>query len=326
MKRRSIGWSVVILVLPFVFTLSLAAQERSSKVRITYPSNSLAMLPLFAAVKWKIFEQNGLQVEIIQARSQIANPALASGEVQYVGGVGPSSVAASLSGMPARAVWFASDQLIYSLIARPEFRTLKDLRKKKIGLTGLGGTSQVSLQIALEAAGEDPKDFVYLPLGGAEMLTALEAGSIDAAMLSPPLLFYAKKKGFNEILDIGARVKMPLGGLTTLISTIQGRPGEVRRVIRALQSTKQEILRSREKTAALIASLLRVDRETAEATYAAYGKTVSGNGIPTTEGMNLIVKALESAGRPPDRRVKFEEIADDSIAKEVAKDLGYKVN
>src|ERR1051325_11855240 len=73
----------------------LLAQERT-KVRISYPSVSIANLALFAAQQWKIFEQNGLDVESIQMRSQAANAALASGDIHYVAGVGPNSVAATL--------------------------------------------------------------------------------------------------------------------------------------------------------------------------------------------------------------------------------------
>src|SRR2546425_8876120 len=135
--------------LSVVFIPQVFAQETRTKIRISYPSASIASLALFAAQQWKIFEQNGLEVESIQMRSQAANAASASGDIHYVAGVGPNSVAATLRGLPAKAVWFASDQLIYSIIARPEIKSLKDLRGKRIAVTGLGGTSEVVLRIGL---------------------------------------------------------------------------------------------------------------------------------------------------------------------------------
>lgn len=326
MRSSRMIWVFITVIGSLILVSSLGAQEGLKKLRITYPSNTICCLPLFGAVKWKVFEENGLQAEIIQVRSQIAYPALVSGEAAYVAGVGPASVSATLRGMPSRAVWFATDELIYSVIVRPEFHTLKDLRNKRIGLTGLGGTSHVSLQIALESVGENPKNFVYLGMGGTQLLPAVETGAIDAALLGPPMLFFAKKKGFRELLDVGSRVKMPLGGLTVLVSTIRGRADELKKVIRALQSTKQEILRSKEKSVALISSFLQVDRDVAEDTYAIYRKTVSGDGVPTREGIDQIVKSLQAAGQFTDRKVVFEEVADDRIAKEVAKELGYKIN
>jgi hypothetical protein len=139
------------------------------------------------------------------------------------------------------------------------------------------------------------------------------------------MLYFAKKKGFRELLDVGSRAKMPLGGLTVMVSTIRNRADELKRVIKSLQSAKQEILKSKEKSVALTASFLHVDKDVAEDTYTIYRKTVSGNGVPTHEGMDQIVKSLQAAGQFTDRKVTFEEVADDRIAKEVARELGYKV-
>ena len=191
------------LLASFYLESSLHAQEKFKKIRFTYPTESIAVLPLFAAHRWKTFEDNDLQVEIIQARSQVANAALASGEIGYFAGVGPASVSATLSGLQSRAVWFASDEIIYLLLARPEFSNIRDLDNKKIGITGLGGTAHVALQIALEAVHENPKNFLYVSITAAQFLAALETGVIDAALLSPPYDFYAKKKGFREVLNAG---------------------------------------------------------------------------------------------------------------------------
>ena len=315
----------IVSTLLFFLAQPAAAQDKLTRIRVAYPSGGICCLALYGAIQWKIFEENGLFAEIVQIRSQVGNMAMMAGEIQYFTGVGPASVTATLRGMQSRGVWFASDQLIYSLMARPEIANLRDLRGKKIGVTGLGGTSHVALQIALEAAGENPKNFVYVVLGAAQMLPALETGTVEAAMFSPPFDFYAKKKKFREALDVGSKVKMPLGGLTTMVSTIRNRPDEVKRVLRSLQVAKQEVLRSKEKATALILKYLQVDKEAAEDTYAALQKTVSGNGVPTREGMELIMKSLQAAGQFTDRKVAFDEIADDRIAKEVAKELGYRI-
>jgi NitT/TauT family transport system substrate-binding protein len=301
------------------------AQEKP-KLRVAIPSASICCLHLFAAQQWKVFEDNGLDVEIIQMRPQVANAAMIAGEIHYFAGVGPNSVAATLRGMASRAVWFASDQLIYSLMARPEFKTLRELRSKRLGVGGLGDTTEVSLRVGLEAAGENPKDFVILGVGNANLMSALESGAIEAALLNPPLLYYAKRKAFRDLLDIGAHVKMPLGGLTTLVSTIQNRPAEMRRLIRAMQTAKRSLLQTKEKGIDLVVRYLKVNRETAEDTYADYQKTVSGNGVPSREGIEQIVKSLQLLGQFTGRKIAFDEVADDRIAKEVAKELGYKIN
>ena len=315
-----------VMIVSLVLGPQSNAQERLKKIRITYPTESIAVLPLFAAYRWKNFEDNDLHAEIIQARSQVANAALASGEIGYFAGVGPASVSATLRGLQSRAVWFASDEIIYFILARPEFSNLRDLRQRKIGITGLGGTSHVALQIAMEAVGENPKNFLYISITAAQLMAALESGVIDAALLSPPYDFYAKKRGFREVLNAGSYAKMPFGGLTVMNTTLRNRADELKKVIRAMQIAKQEMLRSKEKTVALISNFLKVDRDAAESTYAVYGKTVSGSGVPTRDGIDQIVKSLQMAGQFTDRKVAFDDVADDRLAKEVAKELGYKVN
>src|SRR5215468_5726143 len=223
------------------------AQEAKTKIRISYPNASIASLALFAAQQWRVFEQNGLEVESIQMRSQAANAASASGDIHYVAGVGPNSVAATLRGLPVKAVWFASDQITYSIIARPEFKSLKELRGKRIGVTGLGGTSEVALRIGLEAVGENPKDFVIIGLGAPQLMSGLESGSVEAAQMNPPFLYYGKKKGFRELLDVGAHIQMPLGGLTASTASIQNRSGELKRIIRSMQVARRMLLQSKKK-------------------------------------------------------------------------------
>lgn len=301
--------------------------QDKAKIRIAIPNaSSICCLHLFAAEQWKIFQDNGLAVEIIQMRPQVANAAMVGGEIHYFAGVGPNSVAATLRGLPSRAVWFASDQLIYSLLARPEFKTLRDLRSKRLAVGGLGDTTEVSLRIGLEAAGENPKDFVILGVGNPNIMSALESGNVEAALLNPPLLYYAKRKGFRDLLDIGAHVKMPLGGLTTLVTTIQNRPAEMRRLMRAMQLAKRNLLQSKEKSVDLMSRVLKLNRETAEDTFADYQKTVSGNGVPSREGIDQILRSLQLLGQFAGRKIAFEEVADPRIAREVAKELGYKVD
>lgn len=326
MKKKLLSRALFALIVFLLFASPSGAQERLKKIRVTYPTESIAVLPLFAAYRWKTFDDNDLQVEMIQARSQVANAKLASGEIGYFAGVGPASVSATLRGLQSRAVWFASDEIIYLLLARPEFSNIQSLRQKKIGITGLGGTAHVALQIALEAVRENPKNFLYVSITAAQLMAALETGVIDAALMSPPYDFYAKKKGFREVLNAGSYARMPFGGLTVMTSTLRSRSDEVKKVMRAMQVAKQEMLKSKEKTVGLISSFLKVDRDAAENTYAVYGKTVSGSGVPSHDGIDQIMKSLQMAGQFTDRKVAFEEVADDRLAKEVAKELGYKIN
>jgi len=307
--------------------VSADAQERRVKARISNAGFTMTALPLLAAKDWGVFAANGLDMEVILMQSALVPAALTQGDIDYQAGVGPASVNSTLSGFSTRAIWFSSDKISYWLMAKPQFKTLDSLKSKKIAITGLGGTVHVAFNLALEKLGVSPKDFVLVSIGGQQIqqLISLESGYVDAALLSPPVTFGAQKKGFNKLLDVGAMVDMPGGGLTALLKTIQERPADTKRVIRSLQLAKDEIKKSKANTLELIVKLLKMDREAASETYDQFLTTLSPTGIPSRAGMEILVKSVQAQGRHVDRKVAFNEIADDRLATEVAKEMGYKI-
>ena len=331
-KRLRLTWfsraqMAAFMALLVCLPVSVLAQERRGKTRISNAAFTITALPLLAARDWRIFPANGLDMEIILMNSALVPPALVQGDIDYQAGVGPASVNATLSGFPTRAIWFSSDKISYWLMARTPYKTLESLKGKKIAITGLGGTIHVAYLMVLEKLGINPKDYVLVSIPGQQiqLLYSLDSGYVDAAILSPPVTFGAQKKGFNKLLDIGAMVEMAGGGLTALAKTIQERPSETKRVIRSLQLAKDEIRKSKAKTVDLIIRILKMDKEAASATYDEFLTTLSPTGIPSRTGMEILVKAIQSQGRFVDRKVSFNDIADDRLATEVAKELGYKI-
>ncbi|HEY7218375.1 MAG TPA: ABC transporter substrate-binding protein [Candidatus Binatia bacterium] len=317
----------VLLILTIARPASTNAQERRAKLRISNAGFTITALPLLAAKDWGLFTANSLDMEVILMQSSLVPAALTQGDIDYQAGVGPASVNATMSGFQTRAIWFSSDKISYWLMAKPQLKTLESLKAKKIAITGLGGTVHVAFLLALEKLGVNPKDFVLVSIAGQQIqqLISLESGYVDAALLSPPVTFEARKKGFYKILDVGSMVDMPGGGLTALVKTIQERPSETKRVIRSLQQAKDEIRKSKSRTVDLIIKVLKMDKEAASETYDQFLTTLSPTGIPTRVGMDILVKSVQAQGRHAGRKVAFEEIADDRLATEVAKEMGYKI-
>jgi NitT/TauT family transport system substrate-binding protein len=327
-KRLPVAQLVVALVLISTLSFSAAAQERRSKIRISNAGLTITALPLLAARDWGIFNASGMDVEIIIMAASLAPSALSTGDIDYIAGVGPASVGATLSGLPSRAIWFSSDRISYWLMARPQFKTLEDLKGKKIAVSGgVGGTNHVALVVALEKSGGNAKDYVMVAIPGQQnqLLYSLESGFVEGALVSPPVTFTAYKKGYNKLLDVGSMVEMPGGGLTALVKTIQTKSAETKKVIHSLQSAKDEIRKSKAKTVDLIVRLLKMDREAAAETYDTFLTTLSPTGIPNRAGMDNLVRSLQSQGRFTDRKISFTDLADDRLATEVAKEMGYKI-
>ena len=124
------------------------------------------------------------------------------------------------------------------------------------------------------------KDYVAVSVPGGNLVQSLDSGFVDAATLNPPTMFFAQRRGFVRLLDIGSMVEMASGGLTAMNRTIKTRPDEVKRIIRALQLGKRAMLKSRERTLDLITSVLKMDKQTAADTYSIVQTTLMTPAFP----------------------------------------------
>ena len=114
------------------------AQERR-KIRISNATLSYSALPLVAAREWKLFQKQGLDVEIILMRSAAAVAALVSGDLDYQSGIGSASVSATLSGVDSRALWSSTSHITYWLMAKPEYKSVQDLKRQEDRRFRFGG-------------------------------------------------------------------------------------------------------------------------------------------------------------------------------------------
>jgi hypothetical protein len=96
--------------------------------------------------------------------SQAANAALASRDLHYVGGVGPNSVGATLRGHHPKPFGLLPNKRSMSNSAARD-HALEGAARQRIDITGLGALAHVALQVALEAVGENPKDFTLITVG-----------------------------------------------------------------------------------------------------------------------------------------------------------------
>lgn len=315
----------LILLCELICALCLGVPSfAQDRVRIAYVGPSLSNLPLLAAKEIGIFARHKLDVEILLLTSQLSAVALGAGELEYVAGVGPGSVGGTLAGIPSRAVWVVSNRILHSVVAQPEVKSLQDLRGKKIGVTGLGGTTHTSLMMAIEKFGGNPREYIVVSLGPQQYLRALESKAVDAATVDPPLLFLVLKKGFSRILDLGSVVEMPVGGLTTMMKTLNSKSEQVVRIIKSLQEAKDLLLSSKERAVDFTMKVMKMDRESALRSYELMAVAWVGTGVPTRAGMENIIRGVQSQGRFADKKVAFEDVADSRFAIQAARELGHK--
>lgn len=301
-----------------------APAPRLESIQLSYPIASACCLPAIAARYRSFFEQNGLDAELLLMSNDRAMPAMASGELRYVGGVGTTSVAASAQGLPVRAVWISASTHSTLLFSRPEITAIEQLRDKRVAVAGLGNTGTLGFQVGLKRSGIDPEREVVLAQFTAEelRLEGLRNGAVDASLLSASaLVAEATRDGYRLLADVGNFVPMPIGGLTVSLDTLANQRDQARRVIRALDQAQQWILANREETILLIMDAWRTDRATAEATYEEAYPAYQGKGLVSREGIDNILQGLRDLGRIGPE-VRYEDVADGQLAEEVARELG----
>jgi NitT/TauT family transport system substrate-binding protein len=310
-----------VLVVFFIFHNSAHGADR---VRIGYPSTVGHFITMPLAEKKGFLKEKDIDAEIVQIRPLAAVPALANGEIDYYAGVGPV-VTAAIRGVSVRLVTTYVPTLPIMLIARPEFKSVMDLKGKAIGIGVIGSSPHIVTRLILKHFGLDPdKDVKSVPGGSADSrLAALQQGLIAAAVVPPPFDFVAKKLGFNILARAQDLLTYPEGGLSTTIKKIKERPDEVKRVIEAGIKANRYIRTEREGTIQFLMEWQKIDREVATATYESVSSAYSEDGTVPEDGLRVVIEeAGKSAG--VNREVSISQVADLSILKEAQRELGVK--
>ena len=198
MKRVIISSVLVALLYA---TAALAAE----RMRIAYSSISGAYVGIWVAHDAGLFAKEGLdnQMILIPSATQLAQVAVA-GDVDIASLGGGPMIAATLSGADLKVIGNNVNKMIFSIHAKPEVKSIEELRGKRIGVSRFGSSSDVSARYALRKFNLDPqKDVILLQLGSmSSIFGALRSGAVDGALVSPPTQFLSEKLGFKELVSI----------------------------------------------------------------------------------------------------------------------------
>ncbi len=177
----------------------------------------------------------------------------------------------------------------------------------------------------LKHFGLDPeKDVKLLPTGGMESrLTAMKQGFTVATMGSPPIEFFGKKLGFVVLARANELYTYPSSGLIVNAKRIKERPDEIKRMIKAGIQANRYISHNREGTLQVMMEWMRIDRETAAATYDGIVKTYSADLSLPEDGLKLLIDEAKKNAKV-DHEVSVDQVADLSLLKEVQKEMGIQ--
>jgi ABC-type nitrate/sulfonate/bicarbonate transport system substrate-binding protein len=190
--------------------------------------------PTYVAMEKGFFAVEGLKPDIVFAQSNAAViQQLAAGSVNVSTNSGlVDPIRAIEKGAPLALVRVEMQAPPYSLLAKPSIKSIGDLVGKMISVGGPKDITRIFVERMLEAKGVKLGAFDMTFAGATSArFAALQAGAVDAAILTPPFNFHAQTAGFNNLGNVVDYVDMPFSGMAVNTNWARANRGSVEKLI-----------------------------------------------------------------------------------------------
>ena len=328
MRVKNIYWKVrmaafygSLSILLFCFSLPAQAQER---IRIGISSISPGFVPTIIAEKKGFYAKHGLRSEHVVISLAIAVNALGTGDLDYVTSVA-QGISAALRGFPVKLAMMTQDKLDFFMLARPEIRSVADLKGKVLGISYPGSTTHLVAESIVRQFGLEPgKDVSLLPTGdNPARLAALESGRVAATIGTPPYNVIGPTKGLKVLLWARDYVAIPQNAVIVTDKKIQQNPDQIKRMIKGTIEALQFIRREKEEAVDIAAIWMKLDRPSVKAVLESVFPLYSADGSMTDQSLQAALDVETQRGKI-ERKVALSEIAERRLLLEAQKELGLK--
>src|ERR1041385_9207884 len=298
-----------LLLCAAAFVRPLLAAE---KVLISYSSRTYAFLPAEVAAAKGFFRDEGIEPVLVQMRSQVAVPAMMNGDIQYTLTFG-NIMTAALQGMPFKQLAVLTEKPLHHIVARPEIKTIADLRGKRLGTQRIGGSDYLAAEAILQAKGIDLKDVQMVTLGADEPVRVemLKKGLVDAVCVSPPGPIRLQREGYNVV---GGPKDLKVGSPISAISITDQRLKE------SPEQANRAVLELKDEVVPIMSRWLQQTKEVASESYDLILPSFSADGGVTDATYQFAVDARLKELKS-DKRVPLSQLRDFSLLAEVQKEL-----
>lgn len=316
MKKR--GWKILALMFASLLSASLShAQEKPlKKIRWGVTSISASNWIPWIAKEAKIYEKNGLDVELILLRGSGQTSAAILGGSIYAAPVTLTTVMlADLSGADLVTVAHTVPGVQSKLVVRKEIRGPEDLRGKKLATSSLGSLGDFLFRYIMRKHGLDPsRDVTWLSIGTPpERLQALASAGVDAADLSYPTDAQAERMGFRVLWDAKQEVSYPSMSVVTRRKHVQEDRDTVMRVVKSHVEAIAYFKGHKDFSLKVLSKYLRTqDRDLLEGSYQIYKDDFISVPYPIMQGLQPTYDYV-ALTRPEIRSHKPEEFMDPSF-------------
>jgi len=189
---------------------ALRAQGKLEKAKIALAVGGKAAfyyLPLTITEQLGFFKAEGLDVEISDfAGGARALQAVVGGSADVVSGAYEHTINLQSKNQIFQAFVLQgrAPQIAFGVSTKnmPAYRTIADLRGKKIGVSAPGSSTNMMANLVLARAGLKASDVSFIGVGtGAGALSALRSGQIDAMSNTDPVMTMLEQKGDVKIIS-----------------------------------------------------------------------------------------------------------------------------
>lgn len=228
------------------------AQNKLEKTKVAIAvggKNLFYYLPLTIAERLNYFKDEGLDVEISDfAGGSKALQALVGGSADVVSGAYEHTILLQAKNQYIRAFVLQgrAPQIVFGVSNKtmPNYKSIADLRGKKIGVTAPGSSTNIMANFVLAKGGIKPNEVAFVGVGASSgALAAIRSGNIDAIVnLDPVITMLERDKEIRVISDTRTLKEtvsvfggnMPAGCLYTNESFIQKNPNTTQALTNAM--------------------------------------------------------------------------------------------
>lgn len=320
LKKTLIG----LLLTIFTAAVDVGAQQLT-KVPISYSSSGITSIEFFIAKEKGYFKEEGLEPQLIQMSANAAIAAGVTGELAGLSSIG-SAIRAVQRGAPLKAVSVSLRRPLFWLIARPEIKTIKDVKGKIMGIVTIGGSQHTAARKLLAYHGLDAdKDVSFIQAGEeTRQLQALVSNAIQVSAISPPWVLIGRDKYKMNILDSSIdKFASIQNGLAVNTKLLAENPTLVKKMLRAKARAARYFAENEREMSELLAKMWNTDVPTALESYRMSKPAFTVSGIPSDEEMKEYL-ALDAQILKLPEPLPTSKVFDFTLLREVNKELGIK--
>lgn len=308
-RRHLLAGGLAAATLP-TFAIAQAIEKPKCSIAVG-GKNLLYYLPLTIAEQLGYFKDEGLDLTINDfAGGARALQAVVGGSADVVSGAFEHTVNMQFKGQPMRAFVLQglAPQIVLGINPKtmPDFKTVADLKGKKVGVTAPGSSTNVMVNFVLAKAGLKPTDVSIVGVGaGNGAVAAMRSGQIDAMSNLDPVITLLQRSGDLKVVTDTRIVSeaekvfggpMPAGCLYCPQSFLDRNPNTAQAMANAMVRANMWIQKAgpAEIIKTVPEGFLLGDRAVYIDAFLAAQKALSPNGMFPVKGADTAFRALAS--------------------------------